>query len=483
VVQDIGPEISGALCKDVGGCVNIEGYDFMDFAWYSINTPEQILSSTSEFCVGEAIGQTVHDVYEVRVSFDEGLDCYEKVLQVEFTGCCRDADDGCDMTDDFADPITCEVTHTPINQPEQVNCWDAFTFDFEACMWRNNGVMPPVPSDTDCVDDYEFDEELCTWIPINSTLEETPPQINCWDEFVVDDETCEWTNIGVPPVEPLPSNCWDAFELNKDLCQWENVGVEPTEPLSENCWEVYEYDEVACEWVKIGSLPAAPEVINCWDAFNFDNERCEWFNDGTEPAIPPKVNCWDDFEFDKSDCTWVNVGSALEFDLDEDQEINLGDSLYLGDVVDLELGEVAWTTEDSVSTLEYSGTYIQPAASQVVYLSVTTEEGCIYSDSIFIKVVANKDCYAPNVFQLSASGDDNHFQIYGGGDIASYNLLIYNRWGNLIYEGVDLTDEDEGWDGRYNNDLVLSGIYLWSAEITFLDSTTKRKSGSVTVLE
>jgi gliding motility-associated-like protein len=39
-----------------------------------------------------------------------------------------------------------------------------------------------------------------------------------------------------------------------------------------------------------------------------------------------------------------------------------------------------------------------------------------------------------------------------------YSLLIFNRWGELLFESHDIS---VGWDGTYKGELVQDGTYTW----------------------
>ena len=109
---------------------------------------------------------------------------------------------------------------------------------------------------------------------------------------------------------------------------------------------------------------------------------------------------------------------------------------------------------------------------------------CTTTDEIFITVNKNRNFYVPTVFSLSESGDDRFFTIFRSQEVDSYNLLIYDRWGNLVYEGLDMQGVDgaEGWNGRINNVPVDPGVFVWSAEITFIDGVIETFAGTVTIL-
>ncbi|MBK6522253.1 MAG: gliding motility-associated C-terminal domain-containing protein [Sphingobacteriaceae bacterium] len=60
-----------------------------------------------------------------------------------------------------------------------------------------------------------------------------------------------------------------------------------------------------------------------------------------------------------------------------------------------------------------------------------------------------------------------------------YDLKVFNRYGELIFQTTDLK---VGWDGYFNGKLCQQDAYVWKANITFFDGTVFNKVGSVTLL-
>lgn len=71
---------------------------------------------------------------------------------------------------------------------------------------------------------------------------------------------------------------------------------------------------------------------------------------------------------------------------------------------------------------------------------------------------------APNAFTPEMS-TNNRFKPYIY-DFEDYDIYIYNRWGQLIYEGKE-------WDGTYNRNVVESGVYIWIIEAFNKDCKSK----------
>ncbi|HIP37633.1 MAG TPA: T9SS type B sorting domain-containing protein, partial [Crocinitomix sp.] len=93
--------------------------------------------------------------------------------------------------------------------------------------------------------------------------------------------------------------------------------------------------------------------------------------------------------------------------------------------------------------------------------------------------------YVPNVFTPDNDAYNQTFQpiFTSGYDIYDYHLMIFNRWGELIFESYDASI---GWDGTYpeNGELCQDGVYVW--KIDFKESMTDKRhnvTGHVTLLK
>jgi gliding motility-associated-like protein len=107
-----------------------------------------------------------------------------------------------------------------------------------------------------------------------------------------------------------------------------------------------------------------------------------------------------------------------------------------------------------------------------ITLTVTTAEGCSDSITLEIEIVPDVILYVPNAF---TPDDDEHNQTWGinidGIDFENFQLVIYNRWGELIWES---RDAKESWDGTYNGRIVPIGTYIWKISFKEKDNDGKR---------
>lgn len=111
----------------------------------------------------------------------------------------------------------------------------------------------------------------------------------------------------------------------------------------------------------------------------------------------------------------------------------------------------------------FSYTFPGQPGSYRVDLVVENEYGCLDSTYKVFLIKEELIFYVPNAFTPDGDEYNNGFQpvITSGMDMNSYQLLIYNRWGELIFESYDpLT----GWDGTYAGALCMNGIYTWQIQ-------------------
>ena len=95
----------------------------------------------------------------------------------------------------------------------------------------------------------------------------------------------------------------------------------------------------------------------------------------------------------------------------------------------------------------------------------------------------------PNAFAPSAAGptggaynpnnptNEVFHPLYEG--IETYELEIFNRWGELIYRS---SDPDIGWDGYIGGRLAQSGVYVWRVRARCTTGYLIEKAGDVTLI-
>ena len=117
-----------------------------------------------------------------------------------------------------------------------------------------------------------------------------------------------------------------------------------------------------------------------------------------------------------------------------------------------------------------------------IYSVVVFDGVCSASDTIIFDH-CGPELWFPNVFTPNNDGTNDTFRPVAQGIISSYHIIIFNRWGQQLYESNDAIT---GWDGTYNGNLCPDGVYYYitdySTGLNPSNITQKVRRGAVTIL-
>jgi gliding motility-associated-like protein len=108
--------------------------------------------------------------------------------------------------------------------------------------------------------------------------------------------------------------------------------------------------------------------------------------------------------------------------------------------------------------------------------------GC--SDTATVTFTIDEDfvVYVPNSITIDDNNVNESFlPIFSDiNQIKQYRLLIFNRWGELIWQ---TTDKNTAWDGIYNGKRCQDGVYTWKLTYTRENNYTQILVGHVNLLK
>lgn len=133
-----------------------------------------------------------------------------------------------------------------------------------------------------------------------------------------------------------------------------------------------------------------------------------------------------------------------------------------------------------------------PEQARQIRMVVLNEQGCTDTAMAEIESMngAERSLLFPTVFSANLTGPtgghySQHelrrdiFHPHYSEEPAEYQLRIYSKMGEIIFETLDIR---QGWDGYYQQDRSAGGVYLWVAEGTWQNGTTFNQRGDVTLL-
>jgi gliding motility-associated-like protein len=126
--------------------------------------------------------------------------------------------------------------------------------------------------------------------------------------------------------------------------------------------------------------------------------------------------------------------------------------------------------------------YNAPAGVYPVTLVASNEFGCVDTAKYSIQLIEDLLIYVPNTFTPNGDGTNDVFKpiISEGIDIYTYRLLIFNRWGEVLFESLN---KEIGWDGTYGGKVMQDGVYVWKVTVNSINNEDEYEfTGHVTLI-
>ena len=185
--------------------------------------------------------------------------------------------------------------------------------------------------------------------------------------------------------------------------------------------------------------------------------------------------------------------AELTLDLSDDITVDLGDNGAI-EVTTNAPSNSTWTWSPSLylacengdTTLQCTNlTVVQPVEDITYTLTITDGLGCSVRDSITVYVNKERDVYIPNAFTPNGDNINDVIMIYAGNSVGTVRTFkFYDRWGEFIWEANDFAPNDPafGWDGTFRGKPMNPGVFVYYAEIEFLDGERRTYKGDVTLI-
>lgn len=169
----------------------------------------------------------------------------------------------------------------------------------------------------------------------------------------------------------------------------------------------------------------------------------------------------------------VIVDSPIDLDvnLPEDLTIALGDSVEILAAVN-SFDSLSYEWSPTVDCLGCPVQTLQPFTSTEYSVTVTNGNNCTAEDELFIFVNNDRNIYIPNAFSPNGDGFNDLFVINAGSGIKGIlSFVIFDRWGEQVFEATNFLPNDPtyGWDGVFKNKVMNNAVFVYVAEVEFVD--------------
>jgi len=140
-------------------------------------------------------------------------------------------------------------------------------------------------------------------------------------------------------------------------------------------------------------------------------------------------------------------------------------------------GNYQWNPPTFLSCTNCAQPLVTPEITTGYVLSLTDSNNCVFTDTVTVFV--SGDIWVPNVFTPGDVNGLNDLFLSLGRDIRSAEMMVFNRWGELLFSSAD---QNHGWDGYYKGKLCPLGVYVWKIRYTETSGRTGELIGHVTLL-
>ena len=132
-----------------------------------------------------------------------------------------------------------------------------------------------------------------------------------------------------------------------------------------------------------------------------------------------------------------------------------------------------WSNNATASsvTIDKPGSY---------WLQVTDNNSCVGKEFI---TISQKDCmvgfYIPNAFSPNNDGKNDVFKPMIFGNVVHYSFMVYNGWGQKVFESKDLLN---GWNGTFHGANCDTDIFVWMCSYQLAGGNAENKKGTVMLM-
>ena len=139
----------------------------------------------------------------------------------------------------------------------------------------------------------------------------------------------------------------------------------------------------------------------------------------------------------------------------------------------------SWSPPKGLSCTNCQNPMASPATTTDYCVLVTDTNGCSDSTCLTIQVdIPCDELFVPSAFSPNNDGH-NDLLCLRGTCIQSINFIVYNRWGESVFE---TTDQKICWDGTYKGKLENTAVFVYSLNAILTNGVKISKKGTVSLI-
>ena len=215
---------------------------------------------------------------------------------------------------------------------------------------------------------------------------------------------------------------------------------------------------------------------------SYPNASHNWNTGETSQSISPSSSGIYWLEVSENNCSDIDsieieiIEELQEPYIGNDTTICNGNSIYFN-LENIPANEFEWSnglTSPDI-TIDQAGSY---------QVSISNQCETKTSDLINVKYdYCNCIMVLPNAFSPNNDGKNEFFHAQFDCIINSFDLNVFNRWGELVFNSID---PNAKWDGTYQGELLNSGVFYYFLRANVIDDNKNEDiflKGNVTLIK
>jgi len=184
----------------------------------------------------------------------------------------------------------------------------------------------------------------------------------------------------------------------------------------------------------------------------------------------------------------IGFGTDITVSLGDDQTVTLGDSIYIQGLTNIDTAQIIsinWNPGEQFSCSDCLEFYFTPLEAVSFELIIQDENGCVGSDIMNVYVDGLPEVFVPNIFSPNGDNINDEIIIHAGVGVTKIlDWRIIDRWGNLLHHAEDFLpgDFEFAWDGNFRGEPVNPNVFVFIAEVEYVNGKTELIKGSITLI-
>ena len=233
----------------------------------------------------------------------------------------------------------------------------------------------------------------------------------------------------------------------------------------------------------LGGTPPYQYAINGGD---FQNE--DFFSNLSAGAYQVLVQDANGCELSESFA--INAPIPADVELGDDMTIELGDGATIQAIVNLPdslLENLDWSgLDENVECPTCPTQNVIPLLTSTYSITIESSDGCKDTDALTLFVDRDRHVFVPTAFSPNGDGNNDVFYVFAKDNSVEkiHSFLIFDRWGESMFEARNFqpNDPSHGWDGKHRGETMNPAVFVWFAEIEFIDGQVELFEGDVVLV-